>query len=125
NNTDLMVIDGFPKLATITGAFDLYGDFTNVSTPALNEVDGAFNIQSSAELSGCDAYQKLKSSSQIRGKYYCNGTVAKPSGVGSNPSVTGSGSSSKSTSTGAANAMYVPTAAAGVMGVVAALFGLL
>jgi hypothetical protein len=28
NNTDLMVIDGFPKLATITGAFDLYGDFT-------------------------------------------------------------------------------------------------
>ncbi|KAG9951399.1 GPI-anchored cell wall organization protein Ecm33, partial [Aureobasidium melanogenum] len=125
NNTDLMVIDGFPKLATITGAFDLYGDFTNVSTPALNEVDGAFNIQSSAELSGCDAYQKLKSGSEIRGKYFCNGTVAKPSGVGSNPSVTGSGSSTKSTSTGAANAMYVPTAAAGVMGVVAALFGLL
>ncbi|KAI4732115.1 GPI-anchored cell wall organization protein Ecm33 [Aureobasidium sp. EXF-10728] len=125
NNTDLMVIDGFPKLATITGAFDLYGDFTNVSAPALNEVDGAFNIQSSAELSGCDAFQKLKSGSQIRGKFFCNGTVAKPSGVGSNPSVTGSGSSSKSTNTGAANAMYIPTAAAGVMGVVAALFGLL
>lgn len=125
NNTDLMVIDGFPKLATITGAFDFYGDFTNVSAPSLTEVDGAFNIQSSAELSGCDAFQKLKSSSAIRGKYYCNGTVAKPSGVGSNPSTTGSGSSSKSTSTGAASAMYVPTAAAGVMGVVAALFGLL
>jgi len=28
NNTELMVVDGFPKLATITGAFDLYGDFT-------------------------------------------------------------------------------------------------
>merc|ERR1712093_218492 len=122
NNTDLAVVDGFPKLATITGAFDLYGDFTNVSTPALNEVDGAFNIQSSAELNGCDAYQKLKSGSEIRGKYFCNGTVAKPSGVGSSPSVTGSASSTK---TGAANAMYVPTAAAGVMGVVAALFGLL
>lgn len=125
NNTDLMVIDGFPKLATITGAFDLYGDFTNVSAPALNEVDGAFNIQSSSELSGCDAFQKLKSGSQIRGKFFCNGTVAKPSGVGSNPSVTGSGGSSKSTNTGAANSMYIPTAAAGVMGVVAAVFGLL
>ncbi|KAH0293775.1 GPI-anchored cell wall organization protein Ecm33, partial [Aureobasidium sp. EXF-3399] len=124
NNTELMVIDGFPKLATITGAFDLYGDFTNVSAPALNEVDGAFNIQSSAQLGGCDAFQKLKSGSQIRGKYYCNGTVAKPSGVGSSPSTTGSGSS-KSSSTGAANAMYIPTAAAGVMGVVAAMFGLL
>lgn len=96
----------------------------SVSTPALNEVDGAFNIQSSAQLSGCDAYQKLKSGSQIRGKYYCNGTVAKPSGVGSSPTTTGSGSS-KSSSTGAANAMYIPTAAAGVMGVVAAMFGLL
>lgn len=125
NNTDLMVIDGFPKLATITGAFDLYGDFTNVSAPALNEVDGAFNIQSSSELGGCDAFQKLKSGSQIRGKFFCNGTVAKPSGVGSNPSVTGSGGSSKSTNTGAANSMYIPTAAAGVMGVVAAVFGLL
>jgi len=125
NNTDLMVIDGFPKLATITGAFDLYGDFTNVSAPALNEVDGAFNIQSSSELSGCDAFQKLKSGSEIRGKFFCNGTVAKPSGVGSNPSVTGSGGSSKSTNTGAANSMYIPTAAAGVMGVVAAVFGLL
>jgi hypothetical protein len=124
NNTDLMVIDGFPKLATITGAFDLYGDFTNVSAPALNEVDGAFNIQSSAQLTGCDAFQKLKSGSQIRGKYYCNGTVSKPSGVGSNPSTTGS-NGSKSTQSGSANAMYVPTAAAGVMGVVAAMFGLL
>merc|ERR1711939_447500 len=98
----------------------LYGDFTKVSTPALNEVDGAFNIQSSSELSGCDAFQKLKSGSEIRGKFFCNGTVAKPSGVGSNPSVTGSGGSSKSTNTGAANSMYIPTAAAGVMGVVAA-----
>jgi hypothetical protein len=93
--------------------------------PALKEVDGAFNIQSSSVLGGCDAFQKLKSGGEIRGKFFCNGTVAKPSGVGSNPSVTGSGSSSKSTASGAANAMYVPTAAAGVMGVVAALFGLL
>lgn len=96
----------------------------SVSAPALNEVDGAFNIQSSAQLSGCDAFQKLKSGSQIRGKYYCNGTVSKPSGVGSNPSTTGS-NGSKSTQSGSANAMYVPTAAAGVMGVVAAMFGLL
>ncbi|THZ79989.1 GPI-anchored cell wall organization protein Ecm33 [Aureobasidium pullulans] len=125
NNTDLMTVNGFPKLATITGAFDLYGDFANVTMPALKEVDGAFNIQSSSVLGGCDAFQKLKSGGEIRGKFYCNGTVAKPSGVGSNPSVTGSGSSSKSTASGAANAMYVPTAAAGVMGVVAALFGLL
>ncbi|KAI4834145.1 GPI-anchored cell wall organization protein Ecm33 [Aureobasidium sp. EXF-8845] len=123
NNTDLMVIDGFPKLATITGAFDLYGDFTNVSAPALNEVDGAFNVQSSAQLQGCDAFQKLKSGSQIRGKYFCNGTVAKPSGVGSTP--TSGGSGSKSTQSGSANSMYVPTAAAGVMGLVAAMFGLL
>jgi hypothetical protein len=123
NNTELMVIDGFPKLATITGAFDLYGDFTNVSAPALNEVDGAFNVQSSAQLQGCDAFQKLKSGSQIRGKYFCNGTVSKPSGVGSTPS--SSGGNSKSTQSGSANAMYVPTAAAGVMGVVAAMFCLL
>jgi hypothetical protein len=123
NNTELMVIDGFPKLATITGAFDLYGDFTNVSAPALNEVDGAFNVQSSAQLQGCDAFQKLKSGSQIRGKYFCNGTVSKPSGVGSTP--TSGGSGSKSTQSGSANSMYVPTAAAGVMGLVAAMFGLL
>ncbi|KAI5198120.1 GPI-anchored cell wall organization protein Ecm33 [Aureobasidium subglaciale] len=125
NNTELMMVDGFSKLAVITGAFDLYGDFTNVTMPALKEVDGAFNIQSSSELGGCDAFQKLKSGGEIRGKYYCNGTVSKPSGVGSNPSSASGSSGSKSTNTGAANAMYIPTAAAGVMGVVAAMFGLL
>lgn len=28
NNTEYKVVDGFPMLATITGAFDLYGNFT-------------------------------------------------------------------------------------------------
>ncbi|KAI5208375.1 hypothetical protein AUEXF2481DRAFT_41220 [Aureobasidium subglaciale EXF-2481] len=125
NNTELMMVNGFPKLAVITGAFDLYGDFTNVTMPALKEVDGAFNIQSSSTLGGCDAFSKLKSGGEIRGKYVCNGTVSKPSGVGSNPSSASGSSGSKSTNTGAANAMYIPTAAAGVMGVVAAMFGLL
>lgn len=91
--------------------------------PALNEVDGAFNLQSSEQLDDCDAFKSLKSDDKIRGKFQCAGAVAKPSGVGSNPSSTGSGSGSSASSTGAASAMYVPTAAAGVMGLVAALFG--
>lgn len=121
NNTKLSKVNNFPELKTIGGAFDFNGNFTEVSTPALNDVKGAFNLQSTGDVSKpCDEFYKpLKSKGKIQGKYVCVGEVEKPAGQGSTPTSTGSNPKK----TGAASSLNVPSAAAmGLMGLVAALF---
>jgi hypothetical protein len=80
NNSKLVEVDGFPQLKSIGGAFDMSGNFTSVSTPKLDNVKGAFNLQSSGQLNDtCDFYKDLHSKKLIQSKdYTCEGTLIDP-----------------------------------------------
>jgi hypothetical protein len=80
NNSKLIEVDGFPKLKSIGGAFDMSGNFTSVQTPELNSVKGAFNLQSSGQLNDtCDFYKDLHKKKLIQSKdYTCEGTLIDP-----------------------------------------------
>lgn len=133
NNTELDSIS-FPKLETVQGAVDFYGNFSDVELPEINLVKGAFNLQSTNDISkACDHFVDLKGANNvIRGKYTCQGKSSHPGGTGTLKPGTndGSGSGSSSSSTASASttknaavSMYVP-AAGSVLGVVAAVFGI-
>ena len=93
-----------------------------MSLPKLNDVRGAFNLQSTKDISSaCDKFNPLKNQGIIKGPYYCHGQLAKVGGTGTR---TGSGSGSSASSSGAANPMLIP-GATGLLGVVAAIFGVL
>lgn len=80
NNSKLIQVDGLPKLKSISGAFDMSGNFTSVSTPELNNVKGAFNLQSSGQLNDtCDFYKNLHDKKLIQSKNFkCEGTLIDP-----------------------------------------------
>jgi hypothetical protein len=121
NNTLLQEVESFPQLKTIGGAFDFNGNFSKIATPVLNDVKGAFNLQSTGDVQEvCDKFYKpLKNKEKIRGKFECVGQVEKPGGQGTTPTVTGS----KSSKTGAASHLNVQSnAAMGLMGLAAAFF---
>ncbi|ORY09375.1 hypothetical protein BCR34DRAFT_589356 [Clohesyomyces aquaticus] len=123
NNTKLQKVDGLPALKTIGGALDFNGNMSEIAIPSLNDVKGAFNLQSTGNVQDtCDNFFKpLKSKGKIQGKFVCVGSVAKPGGEGSTPSVTGTGAGAKKT--GAASSLNAPGGAAvGLMGLAAALF---
>jgi len=94
NNTELAIIDSFESLATVTGAVDMSGVFTNVSLPALDDVRGGFNLQSTKDITNdCNTFSTLHSNGVIKGNgYTCVGkqSVAKSKDGGA--STTGSGS---------------------------------
>ncbi|KAF2766407.1 hypothetical protein EJ03DRAFT_330139 [Teratosphaeria nubilosa] len=127
NNTELGDID-FPALTTVSGALDFYGNFSTVELPQLSDVKGAFNLQSSEDISdACNHFKPLSGNNNvIKGTYTCAGKESTPGGTGTLSSGTnsGSGSGSSSTASSAANAMYI-SGATGVMGVIAAIFGML
>lgn len=108
--------------------------------PELTRVAGAFNIQSSEEIVEiCDTFEPLAGSANvIRGEFSCAGERAQPSGAGSLPDGTSSGSDGDSASNGGsggdgsssgdnengANTVYI-SGTTGLLGVVAAVFGIL
>merc|ERR1711939_233213 len=120
NNTVLEEIT-FPALTTVTGATDMYGNFTSVSLPALKDNRGAFNLQSTADISSsCNVFDDMHGPSDvIKGKYQCRGSLTNPG----NASTTASGGSGSSSS-GAANHMGFTPAALGLSGVLAAMLSL-
>lgn len=83
------------------------------------------NLQSSENIdSVCSHFQPLsQNSGVIRGKFSCAGERAHPGREGSLPDGTSSGSGSSSSSS-AASYRYI-SGATGVMGVIAAMFGML
>jgi hypothetical protein len=57
-----------------------------VETPALNNVAGAFNLQSSDNVTAsCSFYKPLKDKKLIQGSYVCKGKLVNPSTEGSKP----------------------------------------
>lgn len=84
NNSALEEVDGFPELKSIGGAFDISGNMTEVDTPKLDNVAGAFNFQSSENIS-CAFFQNLKNKKLIAGKFFCSGSLENPDVAGTNP----------------------------------------
>ncbi|KAK5698589.1 cell wall protein Ecm33 [Elasticomyces elasticus] len=128
NNTALEEVNGFPALKTVGGALDFNGNFTSVELPEISDIRGAFNLQSAADISSsCDHFQPLSGSNNvIKGTYTCSGGEATPGGTGTlspGTNTGGSGSSSASASS-SANVVYI-SGATGLMGVIAAIFGVL
>ncbi|EQB45514.1 Cell wall protein ECM33 [Colletotrichum gloeosporioides] len=108
NNTLLQKIDGLPKLEQIGGAVLLRGNFSEVSIPALDDVKGAFDLQSTGDIdTSCDAFNKMEGK-QIQGEYTCrsnNTNANSDSGTGGSAGGTKSGGSE-----GAAGIVSVNTA---------------
>ncbi|KAK0708783.1 GPI-anchored cell wall organization protein-domain-containing protein [Apiosordaria backusii] len=98
NNTLLDELSGFSKLKSIGGAVLLRGNFESVEFPALDNVRGAFDASSSADISdSCEAFDKLAPQNEggngaIQGTYECtsNNTQANEDTDGS---TSGDGSS--------------------------------
>lgn len=91
-----------------------------VELPALHDVKGAFNIQSTGDIQQtCDStFKPLKSKGNIQGSYTCKGSVANPGGQGSTPIVTGSNGKPS----GAASAVNLDSNMLGLAGLAAAFF---
>jgi hypothetical protein len=128
NNTDLEVVNGFNKLESVGGAVDFNGNFKNVMLPALENVRGGFNLQSKQNVdSSCARFKPLSGgrASPIKGKFVCK-TTAQPQSKGNGNSNGGSSTSggSSSSSSSPANPILI-SGATGVLGVVAAIFGML
>lgn len=86
NNSKLIEIDGLPELQSIGGAFDISGNMSKVETPKLDDVKGAFNLQSTDNVTeACAFYKPLKDKKLIRGSYFCRGKVEDPGTEGHKP----------------------------------------
>jgi len=116
NNSALQTIS-FPVLATVGGAVDLSGNFTTPNLPSLNNVVGALNIQSTAQID-CSGFNKL-SGGIVQGHENCVSATNDPSTLSPSGTVTGGGSgtggtSKPSGSKGAAVSYGVSEAVAGL-----------
>ncbi|KJX96450.1 gpi-anchored cell wall organization protein ecm33 [Zymoseptoria brevis] len=122
NNSALEEVNGFASLATISGAVDFDGAFTAVELPKLDDVRGAFTIVSSKSINEtCSTFDGLQGENNvIKGDYLCQGETETST---SDQDGTSTGNKPKKSS-GAANPMLIP-GATGVLGLFAAMFGLL
>lgn len=76
----------------------------SVETPKLDDVAGAFNLQSTDNVTAaCDYYKPLKNKKLIRGGFYCVGKVVDPGEEGHKPK----GQSGSDDQTGAATSSAV------------------
>lgn len=91
NNSNVEEIEGFPKLSVVHGSIDVSGEFDKADFPAIKDIRGGFNLQTTAQFD-CDKLSGLKSS--VKGKYVCSGAVTNPGTEGTTPNTNGNGSSS-------------------------------
>jgi aspartate 1-decarboxylase len=111
NNTGLTGID-FPALTTVGGAIDFSGNFSTPLLPALNNVKGGFNVQSTAQID-CSTFDSEHSSKIIQGTYTCK-TTADATSIGGTTGTTTGSSASATSSKGAAVSFGVSEAVAGL-----------
>jgi hypothetical protein len=84
----------------------------SVETPSLDSVKGAFNLQSTGNVTeACAFYKPLKDKKLIEGKYYCEGKLVNPGQQGSKPTSQSNDDSSK---TGAATSLSAVNGALGL-----------
>lgn len=92
NNTELRSIDGFGALSNVNGDLDFSGNFTSVVLPGLRNVNGAMNVQTSANFD-CAPIQEFADNQTVKGELTCAGQQSTPGSAGTTPTGTGSGSS--------------------------------
>jgi hypothetical protein len=115
NNTKLDKIEGFPALERIGASFDMSGNMSTIETEKLNFVKGAFNLQSTSNVSeACDYYQGLKDKKIINGKFFCRGKVEDPGEEGHKPTDQGGKKASSATTLSAVNGAFGLAAMAAV-----------
>lgn len=112
NNTDLTGIS-FPALTIVGGAIDFSGNFSTPQLPALTNVKGGFNIQSTAQIDCTGFAAEAGSGKVIQGTYICK-TTADATTLGSSTSTSGSSSASSTSSKGAAASYGMSEAVAGL-----------
>lgn len=90
----------------------------SVSTPKLDDVKGAFNLQSSENVTeACAFYKKLQSQKLIRGKYFCEGKLVDPGTAGTDPTK----QSDSKTEKGAASSLSAVNGALGLAAMAAVI----
>ncbi|KAK4158555.1 hypothetical protein C8A00DRAFT_39266 [Chaetomidium leptoderma] len=96
NNTGLGQVTFFPKLETVGGAVKLRGNFTEVDFPKLENVKGAFDVSSTADIKkSCEKLLKYAPKTQngngkILGTFTCTANNAKAN-EDTNDTTSGSG----------------------------------
>lgn len=94
NNSKLEVIDGFPTLHQVRGTIDFVGNFKNASLPKLDDVQGGFNLQTTAEFD-CSEFDAYNSDQVIKGSpYTCKGKQSNPTTADGNPGADGNSTNS-------------------------------
>jgi hypothetical protein len=93
NNTDLQTIGGFNAVQTVGGSIDWTGSFDNASLPAISDVRGGVNVQSSSSSFQCP-FPDIQNNGVVKGKgFVCTGKVSNPSsGVNGTNQTANSGS---------------------------------
>jgi hypothetical protein len=87
----------------------------SIETEKLNFVKGAFNLQSTSNVSeACDYYQGLKDKKIINGKFFCRGKVEDPGEEGHKPTDQGGKKASSATTLSAVNGAFGLAAMAAV-----------
>lgn len=77
-NLQLTSINAFPALQQVDGTLDLTGGFDEVQFPALADVRGGLNVQTSSNFFSCDGMNKLKNGVIKGNSFMCKSAVAKP-----------------------------------------------
>jgi len=91
NDSAVEEISGFPKLSVVHGSIDISGKFDKVDFPALKDVRGGFNLQTTAQFD-CTNFDKLDGG-VVKGKFVCSGAVTNPGTEGTDPETDGGGGS--------------------------------
>lgn len=77
-NVQLSSVNAFPNLQQVDGTLDLTGGFDEVQFPALADVRGGLNVQTSSNTFSCDGMNKLKNGVIKGNSFMCKSAVAKP-----------------------------------------------
>ncbi|KAK6524311.1 hypothetical protein TWF694_005963 [Orbilia ellipsospora] len=99
NDSQVREITGFPKLSVVHGSIDISGEFDEADFPAIKDVRGGFNLQTTAQFN-CTDFDQLQGG-VVKGSYVCSGAVTNPGTEGTDPTTNGgSGDSGKKNSAG-------------------------
>jgi len=60
NNSNLVSVDGFPKLEQVRGSIDLSGGIDKVDIPALQDVRGGMRLQTTSSSFQCNNLENMR-----------------------------------------------------------------
>jgi len=112
NNSGLDSVS-FPVLTTVGGAIDFSGNFSTPSLPALSDVKGGFNMQSTSQID-CSGFSSEHSSGVIQGVFTCKTTADAQSGTSSTTGTSTASTPKATKSKGAAVTFGVSDTVAGL-----------